>query len=395
MRETSPGRTVRRSPFGRLAVLLAVSFVGGCSKPPAAPPPPVDVEVVAVTPRDVPIRREWVATLAGFVDAQIRAQVSGYLLKQDYKEGSEVGAGDLLFEIDARPLEAQLAQAESQVAQAAAQRDKAALDVKRYTPLARSQAISQEELDNAIQARLAAEAQVKAAQAALETARLNLSFTRIVSPVHGIAGLIQTQVGDLVGPSTGALTTVSVVDPMKVYFPIDEKVYLDFAREHPSSKGFPADVRLELILSDGTEYPQAGRFYALDRQIDAGTGTLQVAAVFPNPANLLRPGQYGRVRAVVRTVKGALVVPMQALNELQGTYQAALVGPDGRVKLRTVKLGEQVGQEVIVESGLQAGDRIIVQGLQKVRDGAIVNAHLAAPPSEAAAKAPAAAEAGR
>ena len=352
--------------------LAALVLIAGCKKSSNAPPPPPTVEVTPVAQADVPVTEEWVATLAGFVDAQIRAQVSGTLVRQAYREGSVVRAGDLLFEIDPRPFQAQLAQAQAQLGQAQAQLGKAAADEKRYRPLAAEQAISQEELDDAVQAHLAAQAQVAAAQAAVEQAQLNLGFTSVSAPVAGVAGFIQAQIGDLVGPGTGLLTTVSTLDPIKVYFPIGEPTYLAFNRDHPSPDGFPPDVTFALILSDGTTYPHPGKFYAADRQIDPGTGTLRIAALFPNPDNLLRPGQYGRVRAVVRTETGALLVPQRALTELQGGYQVAVVDAQNVVHLRNVTLGPIVGGKTVIESGLKPDDRVVVEGLQKVKDGGTV-----------------------
>jgi len=336
-------------------------------------PPPVDVQVIAVEQKDVPIVREWVGSLDGSVNAQIRAQVSGYLVKQDYKEGSAVRQGDPLFEIDPRPFAAALAQAEAQLSQAQAQLGKAELDVKRYTPLAENKSISQEELDNAVQARLAAAAQAAAARATVEQARLNLGFTHIVSPVDGIAGLVQAQIGDLVGPGAGVLTTVSTVDPIKAYFPISEQAYLEFRRRDPGAPGIPAGLEFNLILSDGSAYPRKGTLFAIDRQVDGNTGTLRVAALFPNPDGLLRPGQFARVRAVVSVAKGALLVPARALTELQGGYQLATVDAGNQVHVLTVKIGAQIGAQTIVETGLHAGDRVVAEGIQKARDGAVVN----------------------
>ena len=358
-----------------LALAPGLLALAGCDKPEAAAAAgPVPVEVIAAARRDVPVTQDWVASLYGFVDARIRAQVTGYLLRQDYREGSFVRKGDLLFEIDPRPFRAALAQAEAQLAQATAQLGKTEEDVRRYGPLAKDQAISEQEYDDAVQADLAAQAQVAAGKAAVEQARLNLDFTRIESPVDGIAGIVQAQVGDLVGPTTGVLTSVSTVDPMKVYFPISEQSYLNFMAEHPGARGFPDDVKLELILSDGSLYPYPGKFYAADRSIDPNTGTLQIAALFPNPKNLLRPGQYGRVRATVRTLKGALLVPQRALTELQGSCQVAVVDGGNLAHLRTVKPGLQVGADVVVAEGLREGERVVVEGFQKVREGAPVEA---------------------
>jgi len=316
---------------------------------------------------------EWVGTLDGFVNAQVRAQVQGYLVRQDYKEGSAVRQGDLLFEIDPRPFAAALAQAEGALAQAQAQLGKADLDVARYTPLARDKAISQEELDNAVQARLAAEALVASARAAVDQARLNLGFTRITAPVDGISGLVRAQVGDLVGPTTGALTTVSTVDPIKAYFPISEQAYLGFRGRKAGAPAIPAGTAFELILSDGSKYDRTGEYFAIDNQVDGNTGTLRVVALFPNPEGLLRPGQYAKVRAVVNTVKGALLVPQRALTELQGSYQVATVDAENHAHIVTVRTGVQAGGQVVVESGLRPGDRVVADGIQKIRDGALVN----------------------
>jgi len=351
------------------AAAFASLALGGCGKAPAPAPPATEVEVTEVTKRDVPITQEWVASLYGLVDAQIRAQVSGYLLRQDYRDGAYVHRGDLLFEIDPRPFQAALSLAQAQLAQAEAQRGKTQLDVNRYGPLAKVEAISQQEYDDAVQANLAAQAQVSAAKAAVEQAQLNLDFTRIVSPVDGIAGIIQAQVGDLVGPSTGALTTVSDVDPLKVYFPVSEQSYLQFMAAHPDADSFHANVDLRLILSDGSVYPYPGKYYGMDREIDPNTGTVEVIALFPNPRYLLRPGQYGRVRATLSTLRDALVIPQRALTELQGGYQVAVVDGGNRAQIRTVEVGPQVGTDVVVTRGLEAGERVIVEGFQKVQDG--------------------------
>jgi membrane fusion protein, multidrug efflux system len=346
---------------------------GGCSKQAAPAPPPLEVQVASVERRDVPVVREWIGTLDGFVNAQIRAQVTGYLVKQAYKEGSFVHRGDPLFEIDLRPFEAALAQAEGQLAQARAQLGKAEEDVTRYTPLAKDKAISEEELDDAVQAKLAAAAQVESAQAALDQARLNLGFAHIVSPIDGIAGLIQTQIGDLVGPSSGVLTTVATVDPIKAYFPISEQAYLEFGSRDPKASAIPADIAFQLILSDGSTYPRPGKLFAIDNQVDATTGTLRVAAVFPNPNALLRPGQYARVRAAVAVEKGALVIPQRAISELQGGLQVATVDPSNKAHIVAVTTGERLGPLVVVLTGLQAGDRIVADGVQKIVEGATVN----------------------
>ena len=362
-----------RRPVALALGALVLALSGGCDRQAGTAPPPPDAQVVAVEQRDVPVTREWIGSLDGFVNAQIRAQVSGYLVRQVYGEGSLVRKGDPLFEIDPRPFAAALDQAEGQLAQAQAQLGKAELDVARYTPLARDKAISQEELDNAVQARLAAEAQVASARAAAEQARLNLGFTRIASPIDGIAGLIQAQIGNLVGPSTGVLTTVATVDPIKAYFPISEQTYLEFRRRDPGAPSIPAGIEFELILADGSLYPKKGTFFAIDNQVDANTGTLRVAAIFPNPGGLLRPGQYARVRAVVNVEKGALLVPQRALSELQGGYQVATVDSGNHAHIVGVKAGIQFGSKVVVESGLRPGDRVVADGIQKITEGALVN----------------------
>jgi membrane fusion protein (multidrug efflux system) len=353
------------------AAILA--FSAGCGKSAAPAPAAVDVQVVAVKEQDVPVTRDWIGSLAGLVDAQIRAQVTGYLLKQDYQEGSVVKKGDPLFEIDPRPFAAALAAAEGQLAQAQAQLGKADLDVKRYTPLALEKAISEQDLDDAVQAKLAAEAQVASAQAAVDQARLNLSFTHIVSPIDGIAGLVQGQIGDLVGPATGVLTTVSTVDPIKANFPISEQDYLEFRRRAPDAPSIPANTEFELVLSDGTTYPRQGSFFAIGREVQPDTGTLSVVAIFPNPDGLLRPGQFARVRAVVDVEHGALLVPQRALSELQGGYQVAKVDANNRVHIVAVKVGPAFGSLMVVESGLQPGDRVVAEGIQKVKEDSVVN----------------------
>jgi membrane fusion protein (multidrug efflux system) len=332
--------------------------------------------VVPVEQKDVPIVHEWVGTLDAFVNAQIRAQVSGYLIKQDYREGAAVKKGDVLFEIDPRPFEAALAQANGLLAQAKAQLGKADLDVARDTPLAAEKAISQEELDDAVQARFAAQAQVQSAQAGVDQAQLSLGFTRVTSPIDGIAGLISAQIGDLVGPTTGVLTTVSDVDPIKAIFPVSEQSYLGGVAAVDYSETADASVskvEYELVLSNGSVYPKKGRFFAIDNQVNGNTGTLQVVAVFPNPNGILRAGQYAKVRAVVSVEKGALVVPQRALTELQGSYQLATVDASNHAHILTVKAGPLVGSDVVVESGLHPGDRVVADGIQKVVDGAEVN----------------------
>ncbi|MGO9242345.1 MAG: efflux RND transporter periplasmic adaptor subunit [Bryobacteraceae bacterium] len=378
-------------------VLTAAAVLAGCEPQRAAvrTAPPV-VEVAGVVVQDVPIVKEWIGTLDGSVNAEIRAQVSGYVMAQAYKEGSFVRKGQLLFEIDPRPFDAalsqargNLAQAESNVqltranlAQSEARLGKADLDVKRYTPLAQTKAISQEEMDDAIQSQLEARAAVESARAAIAagqagvaagkaavyTAEVNLGFTRVAAPINGIAGIAMVQVGNLASPISGVLTTVSAVDPIKAYFTVSEQEYIAY---HRGQGGLSPEM--EIILADGSLYPHKGRLFLEDRQVDVGTGALRVAALLPNPGNFLRPGQYARVRSVVETQKGATLVPERAVSELQGSYQVAVVNRDNTVAIRNVRVGPRVGGLWVVEEGVQPGDRVVVQGLQKIRNGAAVN----------------------
>ncbi|HEX3797659.1 MAG TPA: efflux RND transporter periplasmic adaptor subunit [Verrucomicrobiae bacterium] len=352
------------------ACVLALNC--GCKKK-TTPPPPPEVQFLTVTTTNVPIIEEWIGSLDGYVNAQIRAQVSGYLQTQNYVEGSEVKSNDLLFQIDPRPFQASVDQAKAKLAQDQAQAQKAELDVKRYTPLAKEQAISQEELDNAVQANLAAAAQVKADDALVENAQLQLGFTKITSPIDGIAGIALGQIGDLVSPSSGALTTVSTVNPIKVYFSVSEQSYLDFWRRYAISNEDATDLKMELVLSDGTIFPGKGKFYLADRQVNPTTGTMQIAAVFPNPQRLLRPGQYGRVRVQTETKTNAVIIPQRAVIELQGSYQIITVDDQNKTHLKSVKVGQQVGANWIIEEGLQAGDKVVIEGTQQVKEGTTVN----------------------
>jgi len=349
-----------------------------------------DVEVVSVEQKDVPIFSEWIGTLDGLVNADVRAQVTGYLLRQSYQEGAFVRKGQLLFEIDPRPFQAALDQAQGQLAQAKAMlanaeavQGRTQLDVDRYTPLAKEQAASQQDLDNAVQNNLAAKAtvetakaQIQTSQAAVETAKINLEFTRLVAPIDGIAGQAQLQVGALVGPGSGPVTSVSTVDPIKVYFTVSENEYLDWNRRYPTEATRDAahkSMRFQLILADGSIYPSEGTFYFRDRQVDVNTGAIRLAALFPNPGNYLRPGGYGRVRTAIRVQKDALLVPQRAVAELQGSYQVAVVNDESKVSIRTVKVGDPVGKEWIVLEGLKPGERVVAEGVQKVRPGMRVN----------------------
>jgi RND family efflux transporter MFP subunit len=349
-----------------------------------------DVEVVQVEQRDVPIFGEWIGTLDGFTNADVRAQVTGYLLRQGYREGSFVKKGQLLFEIDPRPFQAaldqsqgQLAQAKAALANAQAVQGRTELDVNRYTPLAKEQAASQQDLDNAVQNNMAAkatvataEAQIKSAEAAVETAKINLDFTRLIAPIDGIAGQAQLQVGALVNPSSGPVTSVSTVDPIKVYFTVSESEYLDWNKRFPTETTREAarkSLRLELILANGTTYPHEGTVYFADRQVNQGTGAISIAGLFPNPGNILRPGGYGKVRTAKIVQKDALLVPQRAVSDLQGGYQVAVVDGENKVSIRSVKVGDRVGAEWIVAEGLKQGERVIVEGVQKVRPGMQVN----------------------
>ncbi len=419
-----------------LTICLAVTSVAisvGCSnstQAAKAPEPPA-VEVVQVEQKDVPIYSEWIGTLDGLVNADIKAQVSGYLLKQAYAEGSSVKKGQLLFEIDPRPFQAvleqaqgQLAQANGQLAQARAQltqtqaqvavaeanQVRTQLDVDRYVPLAKQQAITQQDLDNSIQNNLVSKAQVQASKAQVETARaqiqaaqalvqaatatvstaqLNLGFTRLLSPIDGVAGIALQQVGALVNPTSGPVTTVSTVDPIKVYFTVSEREYLDFHRRYSTQASVDAErkqLRLELILSDGTVYPRPGNFYFADRQVNQGTGAIRVAGLFPNPGNLLRPGQYGRVRTSTRTKAAALLIPQRSVTELQGTFQVAVVDNENKIDIRNVKTSDRVGTRWIVDEGLKPGERVVAEGVQKVRPGMPVIPKPYAAPAETPGK---------
>ncbi len=360
-----------------LFVCLLLVIVEGCSASKAAPDPaPNIVEVATVVQQDTPIYSEWVAVLDGYVNAQIQPHVSGYIIKQNYKEGSVVSKGDVLFEIDPRSFKASLDQAKAQMAQAEAQFGKASLDVQRDTPLAQARAIAQSQLDTEIQAKLGAQAVVQAAKANVEQAELNIEWTRVTSLVNGIAGSAQVQIGNLVGTSS-VLTSVSQVDPIKAYFTVSEQQFTDFHRRFPTQASVDEQRRripLQLMLADGSVYEHTGTIYFADREVNPATGTIRIAGVFPNPNNLLRPGGYGRVRASVKTQNSALLVPQRAVIELQGSQQVAVVGADSKVSIRAVKVGERVGNLWIVTEGLKSGERVVVEGLQKVRDGAPVKA---------------------
>jgi len=354
---------------------VTVVFVAGCGSPKAASPLPIhEVEVASVIQKDVPIYSEWVATLDGYVNAQIQPQVSGYVIRQNYKEGSFVRKGQILFQIDPRPFQALLDQADAQVAQAEAQLGKTQMDVDRDAPLAKERAIAQSQLDNDIQANRAARAAVKAAKAQVEQAKLNLEFTDVKSLVDGISGIAQVQIGNLVNPTT-ILTSVSQINPIKAYFSISEQEYIHFAERinAETQKENPANgPPFELILADGSLYPQKGVGLLTNRQVDVSTGSIQIVCSFPNPKNFLRPGQFGRLRAAPDVRHGALLVPQKAVSELQGNYQLAVVAADSKVSIRPVKVGDRVGPMWIIESGVKAGELVVVEGLLRVQNGATV-----------------------
>jgi membrane fusion protein (multidrug efflux system) len=374
----SSGGSGVKSMTARLALFLlpvTVGFAVSCSSPKAAPPiPGPEVEVATVIQKDVPLYSEWVATLDGYVNAQIQPQVTGYVIRQNYKEGSFVRQGQILFQIDPRPFEALVDQANAQLAQAEAQVGKTQMDVDRDTPLAKERAIAQSQLDNDIQANRAAQAAVKAAEAQVRQAKLNLEFTDVKSLVDGISGIAQVQIGNLVNPTT-ILTSVSQINPIKAYFSISEQEYIHFAerinaetqKETPSN-GPP----FELILADGSVYPHKGVGLLTNRQVDVSTGSIQIVCSFPNPQNFLRPGQFGRLRAAPDVTHGALLVPQKAVSELQGNYQLLVVGADNKASIRPVRVGRRVGSMWIVESGVKAGETVVVEGLMKVQNGATV-----------------------
>jgi RND family efflux transporter MFP subunit len=382
--EKSPSLIVETLPIVALLAMASCVLVGCQNQNAAAPMPAPEVEIAAVVQKDVPIYGEWVATLDGYVNAQIQPQVSGYIIQQSYKEGSFVRKGQTLFRIDPRPFQAILDQAKAQLAQAQANLGKTQLDVDRDTPLAKERAIAQSQLDNDVQANLAAKAAVKAAEAQVEEADLNLGFTNVTSLVDGIVGIAQVQIGNLVSP-TAVLTSVSQVNPIKAYFPISEQEYMHFAERinAHNQQEVPSDAPpFDLILADGSVYPQKGTLLLTDRQIDVTTGSIRVVCAFPNPKNILRPGQFGRVRAPGDVRSGALLVPQRAVTELQGSYQVAVVGSDNKVSIRPVKVGERVDALWILESGVKPGEFVIVEGLQKVRDGATVKVKQAATPAK-------------
>ncbi len=405
----SPSERPQRAPLLGM-FLLGLGLFAGCEKKsaaPAGPPPPAPVAVVDVVPTDVPIANEWVGTLDGFVNAQIQPQASGYLIRQTYKEGSQVAKGQVLFEIDPRPFQAaldqaqgQLGQAQGQVQQAQAAQALAQTNVNRDTPLVEARAIARSQLDTETQQLAQAAANVKSAQAsvataqaAVATARLNLGFTEVRSLISGVAGQATTQVGNLVNPQT-VLTSVSQLNPIKAYFSISDSEYLALTRRARQGKAdlltSAAAVPLTLTLSNGENYPQQGHIAFVDRQMNAQTGAIRIAAAFPNPGNVLRPGQFARIKADTEIRHGALLIPQVAVIDFQGLHQVYLAGSDGKAHIATVDLGPQVGTNWLVNSGVPAGAKVIVDNLQKLRDGAPISPHAAAAVPASDASAPAA-----
>ena len=369
------------------AACLVLILAAGCDKAAPPPPAPPSVEVVKVAQRDVPIYMEWIGSLDGNVNAVIRPQVTGYLVKQNYREGDMVKQGQPLFEIDPRTFDAAVDEARGVRAQQAARYETSKANLARIKPLAARNAVSQKDLDDAVGAELSTKAALDAAEASLKTAQLNLGFTRMASPITGIAGIAKAQIGDLLSPSMATeLTTVSAVDPIKVYFNISEREYLKVAESHnPEKKPRP----IELILVDGSFYPEQGKFLLLNRQVDTTTGTFKAAAQFPNPKNLLRPGQYGKIRVTMSVNKDALLVPQRAVTEMQGKYLVAVVGADNKVEIRPVTVGERIGTEWIVSTGLKPGESVVAEGTQKVKPGVTVSPKPFAPPTAPAAASPA------
>ena len=378
-------------PLRALPLVALLAALAACSKEKAASvQPPPEIPVVTVVAKDTPLEFDLVAQLRGLEDVEIRARVEGYLKTIDYVEGSTVQKGKLLFTIDDQQYVAALAQAQASLAAAQNQFDKGDLDVKRFTPLVAEKAVSQAELDNAISARKSGAAQVEAGKANLEKARLNLSYTRISSPITGLVGRAEHKVGDLVGKGDPTLlSTVSSIDPIRVSVAIPEADYLRFARAVESTKEQVSRTPPVLILSDGTQHPYPGKLIFVDRAVDTQTGTLRVDLAFPNPKRTLRPGLYGKVKAESEVVKNALLVPQRAVQELQGTYTVVVVGEGDKVETRKVKPGQKVGNLWIIQEGLKSGDRVVVEGFQRLRDGMTVVPKPAAAPAPAASPAPA------
>ncbi|HWL52335.1 MAG TPA: efflux RND transporter periplasmic adaptor subunit [Chthoniobacteraceae bacterium] len=379
----APPHASRSTPLARLAArtglalgAAAVLALGGCKKPEVENPllMPPEVEVAQVTRGDVPVFREWIGVVDGSNNAEIRARVSGYILSQNYADGSPVKKGDLLFEIDPRPFEASLAAAEASLAEAEAEQVRAQLNADKYTQTFETGAVSKKDRDNTVQQNEAAKAKVKAEQASVEQAKLNLLFTKVTAPLDGIISIATRNIGDLVGPTDPTpLATLSTVDPVRVYFQVSEQTYLKASERFSGHvKEAAGQFPVKMILADGSVYPRDGRFVAVDREVQGSTGTIRIAVEFPNPGNRLRPGQFARVRIAVHVVKDALLVPQQALDELQGSYQVAVLNPDNTVSIRVVKPGPRFGPDWVVLEGLKPEEKVVVEGIQKVAQGKTV-----------------------
>src|SRR4026207_1341868 len=381
----SDNKTMKSLAF--VSAMFVALLLAGCGrKAQQAAPPPPEVLVTTVKPEDVPRVLERVATLDGFINANINAQVLGYIISRDYKEGSVVKKGDLLFQIDPRPFQAAAAQARGALARDKANQVKADADENRALDWFKKKVISDRERDTAIAAAGSSRANVEADEAAVQQAELNLGYTKVAAPIDGMAGFANNQVGDLVGPTTGPLTTVSQIDPIKAVVTAGEGPFTDFVSRHPDATGRNAYIKtlnFDLILGNGEMYPHKGKFYALDRSLDPKTGSIRYYVTFPNPGNILRPGQFGNVRFVADMKKGAMVIPQEAVNELQGSYQVAVVDQDNKVSIRPVKMGERIGAMWEVTEGLKPGDKVVVQGLQKAREGSTVTAKDCTPPADA------------
>jgi membrane fusion protein (multidrug efflux system) len=372
-RLNASARSFQRALAAALVLVAGAHWLGCGKGEEAKAPPPMDVLVTDVVQKDVPVYGEWIGTLSGLINATIRSQVTGYLLTKDYHEGDVVQENQLLFQIDPREFQAAVDQAVGNLAKAKAAQVKTQLDVNRYTPLAKQGAVSQQELDNAVQQNQANQAAVDSAEAALVQSKLNLGWTKVASPIKGVSGIAIAQIGNLVTPQT-ELTTVSTLDPIKVVVPVSEQEYLRFARNkaREDANNAPRAGALELILADGTVFPHRGTVTVIGRQVDPRTGTITIEGQFPNPENILRPGGYAKVRAVIDKIQNGLVIPQAAVQNFQGTNQLAVVTPENKVEIRNVTMGPRSGLDWVVSSGVNPGDRIIVEGLQKVRGGMTV-----------------------
>ena len=370
----------------RITAALLLGISSGCSrKAEQVAPPAPEVLVTTVMPKDVPVLKEGVATLEGFITANINAQVQGYIISRDYKEGSLIKKGDLLFQIDPRPFEATLDQAKGNLAVAQSNQTKADADVKRAIKLFQDKVISDQERDTYINSASSTKANVQAAEAGVRQAEVNLGYTKIIAPIDGIVGIATAHVGDLVGPGTGPLTTISQVDPIKTAVNVGEQSFTEFITDHPDPderERYLQGLEFDLSLADGNPYPHKGKFYAEDRNLDTKTGSIRMELSFSNPGNRLRPGQFGKVRAVIKVAKGALVIPEQAVTELQGNRLVAVVDSENKIAMRPVKLGERSAGMWQVIDGVKLDEKVVVQGLMKVPPGSTVTVKEWTPPAE-------------